>query len=88
MAVGNERRANSRLHTRREWCLNTSLSGNHARVIEQEVPERVAVRVDGGLAAQARRVEVRERLQRPQSGLAFRHRRRRAGHCEVQAFDC
>ena len=50
-------------------------------MIEQEIAERVAVRIDRWLAAQARRVEVRESLQRSQTGLAFGDRRRRARHC-------
>ncbi len=58
----------------------TSLRGSHALVVEEEVSKVVAVRIDVGLTAQARRVEVRERLQRPQSGLAFGDGRRRTSH--------
>ena len=62
-------------------CVYTSLIGDHARVIEEQVTESVTVGIDGWFSAQARRVEYGERLQSPQSRLAFGHRRCRTRHC-------
>lgn len=59
----------------------TSLIGDHTRVIEEQVTETVAVRIDGWFSTQTRRMEDGERLKSPQSRLAFGHRRCRTRHC-------
>lgn len=51
------------------------------RVVEQEVLEAVAVRIDMRLPAEARRSEESESLQGAQSRLTLFHRHRRACHC-------
>lgn len=50
-------------------------------MVEQKVPEVVAVRVDAGLLAQTGRPKKRKRLERPQRRLALGHGHRTAGHC-------
>lgn len=53
-----------------------------ARVVEQKITEGVAFVIDGGLSAQARRLEERERLKGFQSRPALDHRICRTRNCE------
>lgn len=58
----------------------TFLQDEDARMIEEEVPERITLGIDVGFAAQARRFEERERLKCPQRRLTL-------GYCYGRACD-
>lgn len=49
-------------------------------MVEEKVPEGAALRIHVGFATQTGRLEKRERLQRTQGGLTFRHSHRRTCH--------
>ena len=53
--------------------LLTFLQHKSARMIEQKVSKIVAIGIDSGLLAQARRSKERKRLKRPESCLTFRN---------------
>lgn len=59
----------------------TFLEDVDARMVEEEVLEAVALRIDMRLPAEARRSEEVESLQRAQGRLTLSHRHRRASHC-------
>jgi len=63
-------------------CRPTFLQHKSAWMIEEKVPEVVAIGIHSGLLAQAGGPEELEGLQGAKGRLALGHRHRAAGHCK------